>query len=628
MSEDLTLKISADVSDVKRGMSEVVSSAKQVERATVDAGEKSAKSMEGFSRKITLAAGAMIGFRLATRAAREVMEGLEEAAGKNSLVSGSLKDAAVVAASSVENLSLTFSKFKQTAVSAVAPVIGYIAEDLSGSLRKSTQDMKDNAETVEDLAVGYGVLKTVIGAVGGTFQMVFAAMQAAIADVLIIVGKLSQGFAFLAGVISKDVGDSIKQFGDTMVASADAVGDKAIANMEAGGRKLGKALSGAMFEETMTGFEKYRKGVESKAADLIALDKAMANLENKKAEGEALDKAAEAIRKRRELLPEIQLEMDIEKQILDIKTKQKKEAWEAHLARTEDTKYLELQNLLEAEKFKEISKQVAEMEKLEKAQQAASEARNANYQEKAGKLYSGEVSAPALKIEQTDTEKEYFKSRLELELEFYTSSVENANAYATEILAIDDYLNGTIQEQEGRRRAQELIAERKNAQLKKMTWQDAAQAAGGIFDNLAVLMQSKNRQMFEVGKVAAQSSNALHTIESAAAAYKWGTEFGGPLGPALGAAWAATAVVAGLVRAQQIQSTQFGGGGNVSAGGGSGAPTGTSNSAPTGPSPGSTSTVNVSMVGDRFGASQVRGLIDMINAEAKDGKRITKVNIL
>lgn len=621
MSEDLVINVNANTAQANAALDKTKEAVKKVGDEAVNTTAKSKSSFDGLSKNLIPAAAAFLAFKLAVRGIRTALNELDDASKEDSLVSGKLKEAAIVASESVKNLGLTFEKFKQTAASALAPVIGYMAKDLSDAINGTTKDMQDNAETVNELATGYAVLKTVLGVVGGTFQLVFGAMQAAIADVLIIVGKLAQGFGFLAGVISKDLGDSIKSFGDTMVASADAVGDKALANLAASGKKLGAAFSGAMFDETMKGFDKYKSAIADKAEEISVMDKAMKKVEEllklKKESSEIARKDLEEYRKK---LPEMMVEAEIEQKIYNIKAAQRKERWEQHLINVEDSRILELNNLLENEKWKAIKKQVEEQEKLVAANAATSEARNANYLEKTGKLVSGEESASSMKINQTPTEIDYFKSRMELEMEFYASSVENANAYANEILAIDDYMNGTIQQQEGRRRAQELIAEKKNAQLKQMTWQEAANGISGALGNLAVLMQSKNKQLFEIGRAAALAQNVVDTIQSAASSYAFGSRLGGPI---LGAAFAATAVVAGAVRASQLMSAQPSGGGNVGGGytdtGNIGGPGGQTSGAGVGAS----SQVNVSLYGERFGADQVRGLIDAINAETKDGKKVT-----
>jgi hypothetical protein len=75
--------------------------------------------------------------------------------------------------------------------------------------------------------------------------------------------------------------------------------------------------------------------------------------------------------------------------------------------------------------------------------------------------------------------------------------------------------------------------------------------------DLATLMGSSSRKMFEVGKAAAIAQTIIDTYAAAQAAYK--AMAGIPIvGPALGIAAAAAAIAAGLTRVQAIKSTSFG----------------------------------------------------------------------
>ena len=154
MSEDLTLRIQADIADLKAKLAQVVTATKQVGDTTKEAGDKASKSFDGMSRNVSLAFVGMQAFRLGVRALREGFQDLERAAGENSLMSGALKANAVVAQYEVKNLGIAFERFKETAVSAIAPVIGYIARDLSDGLKQAYKGMEDNAEAVENLANG------------------------------------------------------------------------------------------------------------------------------------------------------------------------------------------------------------------------------------------------------------------------------------------------------------------------------------------------------------------------------------------------------------------------------------------------------------------------------------------
>ena len=84
--------------------------------------------------------------------------------------------------------------------------------------------------------------------------------------------------------------------------------------------------------------------------------------------------------------------------------------------------------------------------------------------------------------------------------------------------------------------------------------------AANAFGNLATLMGSHSRKLFEVGKVAAIAETIIHTISAAQKAFDEGSN----VSIWLGAAYAAAVTAAGMLRVQQIHSQNFGGGGGAS----------------------------------------------------------------
>lgn len=635
MTEDLTLKIQADVSQLRAELAKVSASLKDVGNTASQEGAKVSKSFDGLTREVKIGAAAFIAFRVGMRVAREALAELGEAAGKTSLLHGELKDSAVVAQNSVKEMAQEFKKFEQTAMGALAPVVGFVAEDLRQALAGATKGMEQNKEAADDLASAWGVLKTVAATIGGVFQAVFGGLQAVLALSMLSVGKLVEGFGAMAGVVSKELGDSVKSMGSALVAASNDVGDKMEANLKAAGSKLGAALSGSMYEETMTGFDKYKTGIAAKAKEISAMaalelkgDKA-AKREQEEAEGVA------KLLKEWEKTNIVLLTQDkIQADILEMVQKRAISEREAYLIATGDEQALKRKALLDAERAKAIQKQTDEYVKLIKVQEAAKEATDKNYMDKTGDLYSGNKKAPEIKADQSDTEKEYFKTRLEKELEYYTSSVELADEWAAQILAIDDYLNGTLEEQAGQRRAQEILNEKKLSKLKKTTWQEDAGALSSSLRDMATISESFGKKGFEMAKIFGASAIAVDTVIAAQRAFSAGAAIDAKLGTPLvfATSMATIASAAGIANAAKLASQSYGGGGGGAAGGGGFAgtvPSDTSNQGgPGGSGPGGSSTVNVSLVGDRFGAAQVRGLMDQIREESKDGKRLTKVNVL
>jgi hypothetical protein len=122
-------------------------------------------------------------------------------------------------------------------------------------------------------------------------------------------------------------------------------------------------------------------------------------------------------------------------------------------------------------------------------------------------------------------------------------------------------------------REEQITAIEESEARKRIAIQDAVNqsrlnATATMFGNLAALMNTKSRKLFEIGKAAAIAETAINTGRAAMGAYA--ALSGIPIvGPALGAAAALAAVAAGAAQIQQINSQQFGGGASVSFSGGS-----------------------------------------------------------
>jgi uncharacterized membrane protein YgcG len=175
---------------------------------------------------------------------------------------------------------------------------------------------------------------------------------------------------------------------------------------------------------------------------------------------------------------------------------------------------------------------------------------------------------------------------------------------------------------------EEALADQRQLATTEAMWRSSfqarAQLMGTFFSSMAVLQESNSRKMFEVGKGAAIAEAITSTYLAANKAYA--ALAGIPvIGPGLGAAAAGAAIVAGVANVNRIRNTKFGQGGS-GGGGGSG---GSSNTgSPGGESVGSggavakNTNVNVTLQGERFSASQVRGLISAINDQTQDNVKL------
>lgn len=147
------------------------------------------------------------------------------------------------------------------------------------------------------------------------------------------------------------------------------------------------------------------------------------------------------------------------------------------------------------------------------------------------------------------------------------------------------------------------------------------QVMDGMMSNLASLMDSGNKEMFQIGKIAAVSQALVKGYQAVVNSYEAGTEIGGPV---VGAAFAATAAAATAAQIASLSSVQFGGGGRPSAGGGGGGYSKPSDAMAAGPvNPSSSSAekkaVTINLTGEIFNRQQVRDLIEQINEATADG---------
>ncbi len=171
--------------------------------------------------------------------------------------------------------------------------------------------------------------------------------------------------------------------------------------------------------------------------------------------------------------------------------------------------------------------------------------------------------------------------------------------------------------------------EQEGAEARKQT-ADAERSAklsiyGSMFDNVAGLMQSGSKKLFNIGKTAAIASGLISAYEAIMHAYKEGSKIGGPK---LGAAYAATAGIAQAANLMRLKSANFGGG-SVSTSGGGGSVSGGGDSGATGAGPSAVApaqpsrNISISLAGSTFSADTVRELITQINEQIGDGATIT-----
>lgn len=212
---------------------------------------------------------------------------------------------------------------------------------------------------------------------------------------------------------------------------------------------------------------------------------------------------------------------------------------------------------------------------------------------------------------------------------------ETVEAYVANIKSINDQVvqaeiekNDQIREINLQAQGERLDQERTFAESMsaiRSAWTDSeTTAVAKMFGDLSSLMQTENKRLFEIGKVAARANTIVSTYSAAQKAYE--SLAGIPVvGPALGAAAAGAAIVAGGVRLQAINSTSFGSGSvNTGAGVSSSSSTGAAASAPTPQAAEPSQTLRVSTLDPNalISGDTLNSLVDKLIEFQNDGGRI------
>lgn len=142
---------------------------------------------------------------------------------------------------------------------------------------------------------------------------------------------------------------------------------------------------------------------------------------------------------------------------------------------------------------------------------------------------------------------------------------------------------------------------------------------------MAGLMQTNNKKMFEIGKAAAIAETVINTYRAAMGAYAAMASI--PyVGPILGAAAAAAAIATGMAQVNAIRSQSVGGGGGAvgtfAASPATGQPTGTPGGDVGGGTEKTSRNTTVHLTGQFFDRKAVRGLLEMLAEESRDGGRV------
>jgi hypothetical protein len=257
------------------------------------------------------------------------------------------------------------------------------------------------------------------------------------------------------------------------------------------------------------------------------------------------------------------------------------------------------------------------------ATQAAAEASVAGRSSSAGGA-EDDPEAEAMRDQlqkRLDALRESLKSEAQLKSEKYTAEADLLKQSLDNSLITEEAYNALIQEA-AQRHVDEMLRISSDGAAKDEAIDEATKAsklslASAMMNNLANLMNTGSKKMFNIGKMAAIASAVVDGHAAAVSSYKAGAKIGGPL---MGAAFAATSVAATGSMIQKIRSQSFGGG----SGGGTtsfsgGVPVQNVQQVGGQQQQQSKANVSISLVGDTFSAESVRKLIGQIGEQLGDG---------
>lgn len=161
------------------------------------------------------------------------------------------------------------------------------------------------------------------------------------------------------------------------------------------------------------------------------------------------------------------------------------------------------------------------------------------------------IAAAEAKEAEREQDQVWFDEDLERERERYATQLAELEAYeAAKSGAIKLWKADEIKTEQDMAAAKKAIDQ---ASLKARL-----QVASSMMGNLSSLMDTENRKLFNIGKVAALAQATIDGYSAIQSSYAQGSKIGGPV---VGAAFAATAAIATGVQIARIASTSYGSGG-------------------------------------------------------------------
>ena len=472
---------------------------------------------------------------------------------------------------------------KTGSVTGAANILGKASMGLTGALSIAGISLSDAAKESKDFEIILGEIEQQVGglnaALGATATGAMQQLGNAFGDLQEEGGKflslaLERPFRALTEVLLNDLDSSLKTNQD----SARSFGKTIIDSLESGATVVGVFADGIhgigiIIDLLKAGFQGFTLLVSEIFVGLTIIVEEFINstIRGFNSIGDLAPDLMEALGISR--LQEVDLASGL---VEDVETT--RAALGETMAGIHETLMEELPSTGIENKMKEIR---AEFDKLE--QKAKESSAEVNESLGAGGATTGggdaggqasqkfldglETRLEALR-ESSLTELEVIQERFNAERLLVESALEN------KLIDEEDFMD---LREEMQQRHQSTLLDIEMDRLKKSAAQERAmnqarlQVATGMLDNLTTLMDSGSKKQFRIGKLAAKATVVIKGIEAVQSAYAAGNTVGGPI---VGAAFAATAAIASAQQLSKINSTQFGGGGSISAPGGTNPATG------------------------------------------------------
>ncbi len=198
-------------------------------------------------------------FQLAKREIAEIIGGMRDAAGANSKVSQEMRGQAIIAEESMKKATDAYDKMNQVLGSQLAPVIGFIAEDIAKIFTSFSDGLNMSQDDLEWFAGVWGTIKSEIVLVKSVMSLTFNFMGFQIANITGLVGLLVKGLGYLT------FNDTLKDFGDNLKNISSVLYESTIPAMGKAGEEFRKAIGGDIIAQTQKDFQKYNDNMVANA---------------------------------------------------------------------------------------------------------------------------------------------------------------------------------------------------------------------------------------------------------------------------------------------------------------------------------------------------------------------------